>query len=317
MEASIIFGPVPSRRLGRSLGFNNIPPKICSYSCVYCHLGRTLKMSLERQSFYESEVILDKVKKKLAELTLEGEAVDYLTFVPDGEPTLDLNLGRTISLLKETGLPVAVITNSSLIWSEEVREDLSRADLVSLKIDAWSEELWRKINRPLQKLNLELITKGILQFARKVSGKLITETMLLSNFDYDDEFLEIASFLKRIPNLYRVYLSTPTRPPAENWVRAAEEKIINQAYQVFASLLGPEKVECLIGYEGNAFSATGEIEEDLLSIMSVHPMRQEAVAELLKKANSSWQLMEKLLNEKKIVELEYQVNKYYLRKLNR
>jgi wyosine [tRNA(Phe)-imidazoG37] synthetase (radical SAM superfamily) len=132
----IAFGPVPSRRLGRSLGINNIPPKVCSYSCVYCQLGRTLKMQVERQAFHLPEEILVAVQKKVNSVKAAGESIDYLTFVPDGEPSLDINLGHAIELLRPLGLPIAVITNASLIWREDVRTDLRKADWVSLKVDA-------------------------------------------------------------------------------------------------------------------------------------------------------------------------------------
>jgi len=111
----IAFGPVPSRRLGRSLGINNIPPKICTYSCIYCQLGRTIKMQVEREGFYEPEQILDSVRDKVERARESEESIDYLTFVPDGEPTLDVNLGCEIELLEPLGLKTAVITNGSLI----------------------------------------------------------------------------------------------------------------------------------------------------------------------------------------------------------
>lgn len=103
-EVSIAFGPVPSRRLGQSLGINNIPPKICTYSCVYCQVGRTLRMEKERKSFYPPEKVVAAVRYKVNELLSRGERIDYLTFVPDGEPTLDVNLGRAIELVKDRSL---------------------------------------------------------------------------------------------------------------------------------------------------------------------------------------------------------------------
>ena len=123
----ITFGPVPSRRLGRSLGINNIPPKICTYSCVYCQLGRTIKMQADRRAFYEPEKVFQDVKNKVEKAKGKGETIDYLTFVPDGEPTLDINLGREIELLRPLGIKVAVISNSSLIWREDVIADYDQA----------------------------------------------------------------------------------------------------------------------------------------------------------------------------------------------
>ena len=128
-DARLAFGPVQSRRLGKSLGINNIPAKTCSYSCVYCQVGKTINLTTERQHFYRPEDILKEVERRAKEATSRGERIDYLAFVPDGEPTLDLNLGKEISLLKQIGLPIAVLTNASLIWRDDVKE--ARASLLS------------------------------------------------------------------------------------------------------------------------------------------------------------------------------------------
>jgi wyosine [tRNA(Phe)-imidazoG37] synthetase (radical SAM superfamily) len=123
---TVAFGPVPSRRLGRSLGINNIPPKFCSYSCVYCQVGRTINMMRAKKSFYKPKEIFEQVKSKVKETNQRNEQIDYLTFVADGEPTLDINLGNEISLLKQIGIPIAVITNSSLIWENETKDNCQR-----------------------------------------------------------------------------------------------------------------------------------------------------------------------------------------------
>ena len=145
MDSLRVFGPVPSRRLGRSLGINNIPPKICSYSCVYCQLGRSLSMVNHRGEYYDPEELGKEVLDAIQCLAQNNERVDYLTVVPDGEPTLDQNLGRLIDLLKTSGVKVAVITNSTLLDDPEVRQDLSKADLVSIKVDAVDQKTWKKI----------------------------------------------------------------------------------------------------------------------------------------------------------------------------
>ena len=123
-----VFGPVPSRRLGRSLGINNVPPKKCSYSCVYCQLGDTIEKRTERGTFCDPEALVTCVSREVERLRSRGEPIDYLTVVPDGEPTLDLNLGRVLRALTPLGIPIAVITNGSLLWREEVRADLANAD---------------------------------------------------------------------------------------------------------------------------------------------------------------------------------------------
>jgi wyosine [tRNA(Phe)-imidazoG37] synthetase (radical SAM superfamily) len=311
----IVFGPVPSRRLGKSLGINNIRPKVCTYSCVYCQLGKTSENTITRQFFYQPSDILKEAKRKVANANYRNERIDYLTFVSDGEPTLDANLGKEISLLKRMGIPIAVLTNASMLWLKDVRQDLLKADYVSLKVDAVKDDLWRKINRPHKNLELSAILKGIRDFAETFKGTIVTETMLVNSVDYANEFERIARFLTDLKKLDRSYIGVPIRPPAETWVKPAREEVLNVAFQVFSEKLGANKVEYLIGYEGNAFAFTGNVEEDLLGIMAVHPMRAEAVEEFLRKANSCWQIIEKLLREGKIVELEFEGNRYYMRKL--
>jgi len=311
----LAFGPVPSRRLGKSLGINNIPAKTCSYSCVYCQLGRTINMATERQAFYKPEDIFREVKRKVDEASSRNERVDYLTFVPDGEPTLDINLGKEISILKQIEIPIAVITNASLIWRNDAKEDLLKANLTSLKVDAVSEDLWRRINRPHKNLKLNCIIEGITEFANEFKRTIISETMLIDGINYEDECEKIADFLKHLKRLDKAYIAIPTRPPAEKWIKPAKEETVNAAFQVFSERLGVDRVEYLIGYEGNAFAFTGNVEEDLLSITAVHPMRKDAVKEFLMKANADWRLIEELLREGKLVELAYEGNRYYMRKL--
>jgi len=311
----IAFGPVPSRRLGKSLGINNIPPKICTYSCVYCQLGSTLKMQIDRQLFYAAENILKSVQSKVTSAREKGETIDYLTFVPDGEPTLDINLGREIAMLKPLDIKIAVISNASLIWRDDVREDLAQADWVSLKVDAASETTWRRVDRPHGKLNLAKIQEGMLQFAAHYEGALMTETMLVNNInDGEEELRKVTDFLARLqPD--RAYLSIPTRPPAESWAGPPEEAIINRAYQVLNERVA--HVEYLIGYEGNAFAFTGNVEEDLLSITAVHPMREDAVGAFLDRAGADWAVVQQLIAQEQLVETAYGEHQFYLRKLPR
>jgi wyosine [tRNA(Phe)-imidazoG37] synthetase (radical SAM superfamily) len=309
----IVFGPVPSRRLGRSLGINNIPPKICTYSCVYCQLGRTSNMQVERCGFYEPGKILRDVEDKVRKARRRGEAIDYLTFVPDGEPTLDLHIGEEIKRLRKLGLKIAVITNSSLIWKTDVREELLKADWVSLKVDALSPDVWRKVNRPYGPLSLGRILEGISEFARVFKGELATETMLIRGFnDRPEEIEKISVFVAGLKPK-KSYISVPIRPPAEKEIHPPDAYFLNLAHQAFA-----EKsihTEYLIGYEGNAFAFTGNVEEDLLSIMSVHPMREDAVYEFLKKAKADPSTVMRLVKNGRLVKTEYKNWIFYLRKL--
>ena len=312
-KQKIAFGPVPSRRLGQSLGINNIPPKICTYSCIYCQVGRTLNMQVNREGFYSVDEIACSVETQVNEARKREEHIDYLTFVPDGEPTLDCNIGKEIELLKSLGIKIAVITNATLLWREDVRKDLSKADWVSVKIDAVSPGMWRKVNRPHKTLQLDKILQGISKFSNSFDGKLTTETMLISDLnDKTGEFEKIARFISEIKP-HKSYLSIPTRPPAEKRVKAASEHSITKAYQIFREQ-GID-VEYIIGYEGNAFAFTGNVEEDILGIASVHPMREEGVNELLTKAHAGWSVIESLIKEKKLIETNYKGNKFYMRKL--
>jgi len=311
-DVMITFGPVPSRRLGRSLGINNIPPKICTYSCIYCQLGKTLKMKIEPQVFYSPSEIFREVEDKVKKSKEKGELIDYLTFVPDGEPTLDINLGQEIKLIKSLGIKIAVITNSSLIDKKIVRDNLREADLISFKIDSVEEEIWRKVDRPNRNLSLKDILNSMLEFKGNFKGKIITETMLVKGINDNSQYIKkVADFLGGLKPS-RAYLSIPIRPPAENRVQSPSEEVINQNYHIFKEKV--DHVECLIGYEGNAFAFTGEVEEDILSITSVHPMREDAVKDFLERANSDWLVMERLIKQGKLVESEYGGHKFYIRK---
>jgi wyosine [tRNA(Phe)-imidazoG37] synthetase (radical SAM superfamily) len=309
----IAFGPVPSRRLGQSLGINNIPPKICSYACIYCQLGRTIRMQIERDSFYQPGDVLRAAREKVNQTRARGEAIDFLTLVPDGEPTLDIHLEQILTELRELGIPLAVISNASLIDREEVRRALKRADWVSLKVDSVRPDTWHAVDRPHGSLHLSRILEGIARFAGEFEGVLATETMLVRGVnDHEDEVRELARFLAHVgPDI--AYLAVPTRPPAESWVEASSETEIHRAFWVFCEVL--DRVECLLGYEGNAFASSGDAEADLLSITAVHPMREDAVVQLLADSDSGWEIVDRLIQQRDLVELNYRGKRFYLRRV--
>jgi wyosine [tRNA(Phe)-imidazoG37] synthetase (radical SAM superfamily) len=313
----LAYGPVPSRRLGRSLGINNIPAKVCTYSCAYCQVGNTAMMQVERRMFYNPERILLDVRSRIEKAKAAGEPIDYLTFVPEGEPTLDINLGLEIKLMKTLSIPIpiAVITNNSLISRQDVRDDLMEADWVSLKVDAVEEKIWRRINRPHGHLRLPIVLNEALTFARQFRGKLATETLLVRGVNDGEEHLRnVAAFLGQLnPDI--AYLAIATRPPLEKWIRVPGEESLNRAYQILSE--GVKRVEYLIGYEGNTFAFTGNIKEDLLSITAVHPMREDAVSAFLARAGAEWDVIHRLVSENQLIETQYQDHKYYLRKLRK
>lgn len=312
---SMTFGPVPSRRLGRSLGINNIPPKICTYACVYCQLGRTLTMQTERTDFHDPDLIFEEVRNRIKEVRTAGGSIDYLSFVPDGEPTLDLNLGRDIELLRPLGIRIAVITNASLIWREDVREELALADWVSLKVDAVRDDVWRRIDRPHGRLRLSQVLDGALAFSESFAGRLVTETMLVEGVNDSGDLLEeLAAFLARL-GPETAYLAIPTRPPAEENVRAPDESGITSAWSVLSGAV--DNVELLTGYEGDTFFSGGRVDEDLLAITSVHPMRADAVAALLARRGADRSVVQRLVDEGELVEVEYGGQEFLTRKLAR
>ena len=309
----LTFGPVPSRRLGRSLGINNIPPKFCSYSCLYCQVGSTAHKEVTLRTFYQPDEILQAVNAQISAAQAAGEKIDYLTFVPDGEPTLDIQLGETIDLLRSLNIRIAVISNASLIWHEDIQAVLNKADLVSLKIDTVDEELWKKINQPHESLKLSKILQSIEKFAKQYQGELITETMLLAGLNDSRESVNgVADFLEVLqPD--EAYIAVPTRPTAEVNISSPNEEVIVQAYNIFSEKL--LHVEYLIGYEGNAFAFTGNVEQDLLSITAVHPMREEAVNEILLKAGMGWEVVQTLQDSNKLKKVEFAGKIFYVRQL--
>lgn len=309
----IAFGPIPSRRLGRSLGVNNIPPKICSYDCIYCQVGITSRFASQRQYFFEVEKVVKAVSKKVAEQRAAGNRIDYLTFVPEGEPTLDIRLGEMIDGLKPLGIPIGVITNGSLLWREDVREELCKADLVSIKVDSVMENYWKKVNRPDAELSLKQVLEGQLAFSKKFKGRLITETMLVKGANDKEASLKAtAQFLQKLAP-HTAYIAVPTRPPSEAWAGTPNELSINRAYQIFQRYLN--RVECLLGFSPDAFEVTGNVIESILDITAVHPMREGELLKTLQKAGMGVSELKTLVDQEKLVKIEHEGQPFYLRKM--
>ena len=307
----ISFGPVPSRRLGRSLGINNIPSKHCSYSCIYCQLGSTNKTYINRKSFYNPEDIFADVQEIVKDVRKKGINIDYITFVSSGEPTIDLNLGKTIDLLKLLGYKIAVISNSSLLWIEDVRNDLKKANWVSLKVDTPNEQLWRKINQPNKLLHFSSIKNGLKEYS--INQNFVTETMILNKFNSSEKHAhELAQFIARL-NPKTAYLSIPVRPPANENVKKPDEKTILKIFEIFSEYL--PKVELLINFEDDSFIPINDIENEILKITSVHPLKEEYLESFLNKGNTDWKIVERMIKNKILKAISYEGNNYYLRSL--
>jgi len=307
----ISFGPVPSRRLGKSLGINNIiSPKACSFGCIYCQVGKTCRKSIKRETFFEPESIYDNVIQHIKRLSSDNHP-DYLTFVSNGEPTLDINLGRSIMLLKKTGIPVAVITNASLLIYDSVKEELGQADWVSLKMDAGTGKTWNLINRPAEKLNFKKHLENILLFAGIYKGVLRTETMLIEGINDSEKELQIIAELIKKTNPGKAYLSVPIRPPAEKSVKPPDPEKLNRAWQIFTA--ENIKTELLTGFEGSDTGYTGNIYEDILNITAVHPLREDTLSKLLEKDEADYRVVESLINQKLIKSVIYKGKKFFIR----
>lgn len=312
-QALIAFGPVPSRRLGRSLGINNIPPKSCSYSCIYCQVGATPRQEIEPRTFFNPDVIVQAVTAQVEAARANNEPVDYLTFVPDGEPTLDANLGTTIDLLRPLDIRIAVISNASLLWKDSVSRILNKADWVSLKIDTVDENTWHTINQPHPELKLPTVLQSIQHFADSYQGTLCTETMLVAGINDSPQSLEgVAEFLSTIQP-HTAYLAAPIRPPTQNNVHIASESVFVSAYETLRAKV--KNVQYLIGYEGDTFTATGDPKRDLLAITAVHPMREESVKQFLATADLDWSFVDNLIRKNELIEVSFAGRRFYIRKM--
>ena len=273
-----VFGPVPSRRLGQSLGIDPIPQKTCNWNCVYCQLGRSTPITNERREYIPGDAILAEVDEAL-QSHAPGE-IDWVTFVGSGEPTLHSKLGNMIRQVKaQTSIPVAVITNGALLYLPEVRADLLGANAVLPTLDAGSADLYRQINRPWPELTFERLVNGLIAFRTEYTGNLWAEVMLIRGLNDSEEALqELAVVLARIkPD--QVHLSLPVRPPAESWVQPTDEDGLLHAQAILgdvAQVLSPAQGEFdLRGCE--------DVSEAIQSVILRHPMREDDLLAALKR----------------------------------
>ena len=218
MSDKHLYGPVPSRRLGLSLGVDIIPLKVCTLDCVYCQLGRNSQKTLERKEYIPVGALLEELKKRIA----QGLEADYITIAGSGEPTLHSSLGKLIDGIKAlTSIPVAVLTNGTLLSDSSVRAGCCKADLLLPSLDAGDEETFQKINRPHIDLNLEKLVDGLCALRREFAGQIWLEVFFIEGINTDNEQIDkIASLIKRI-NPDKVQLNTAVRPATEPGIGAA------------------------------------------------------------------------------------------------
>ena len=277
-----VFGPVPSRRLGQSLGIDPIPLKSCNWNCVYCQLGRTIPMTNERKEYIPSEEILTQVQAALA--SSRPDEIDWITFVGSGEPTLHSGLGGLIRRVKSlTDKPVAIITNGALFYRREVRQELLAADAVLPSLDAGNPQLYRKVNRPWPDLTFERQIEGLSAFRREYAGKLWVEVMLIQGLNDTEEALrEIADVLAVIePDI--VHLGLPTRPPAEAWVQPSDEEGLLRAH----AILG--EIAHVVHPAAGSFDLSGydNLADAVMGIITRHPMREDELVKTLERYSPS------------------------------
>lgn len=304
MELKYIFGPVPSRRLGKSLGISPIPRKTCNYSCIYCQLGRTDKMTGERKEFFPLKDIINEFKEYLK----ESFDFDVVTIVGEGEPTLYSKLGELIKEVKKiTDKPVAVITNGALLSSKEVRDELMNADIVLPSIDGYNEETAKKIDRPLGTIHFKDELEGLIEFSKEYKGQLLLEIMLISEINCDKNSIgHFKEILKKI-KYDKVYLNTPVRPPAESFV-----KVVSQEEMKYAvGKLGGISIDMLSS--GEFFSEIEDSYEAILNIIRRHPMNQFEINSFLnsRKEKLGYNIFEKLESDEKINCILYKGIKTY------
>jgi wyosine [tRNA(Phe)-imidazoG37] synthetase (radical SAM superfamily) len=274
-----VFGPVPSRRLGQSLGIDTIPLKTCNWNCVYCQLGRTQPLTYKRADYFPPADILAEIRQALE--VHQPDEIDWITFVGSGEPTLHTGIGWLIRQTQNlTDIPVAVITNGSLLHDPQVRYELATAEAVLPTLDAGTSTLYRRINRPHPSVTFRRVATGLIAFRRKYSGRLWVEVMLVHGLnDTEQALLGIASILRRVaPD--EIHIGLPTRPPAETWVQPADEEGVMRALTILgevAHVLHPAAGRFdLSGYENLA--------DAVISIITRHPMRQEELERTLEQS---------------------------------
>ncbi len=268
-----LFGPVPSRRLGRSLGIDVTPFKMCSFDCVFCQLGCTTRLAMDREEF----VPFDEVCAELERWLAEGGAADYVTFAGSGEPTLYSRLGELIDFMKaRTEIPVIVLTNGTLLHQPDVREEASRADIVKVSLSAWDDESFQKINRPAPGLTFEMLLTGEHEFRSGFNGQLWLEVFLMEGVNADLKQVQyIAEIVAKIhPD--KIHLNTAVRPPAEEMAKPVAVEKLN----AFCDLFTP-RAEVIASFDVASVAVTGELSADgLVCLIHRHPSTAAQLAGL-------------------------------------
>jgi len=298
-----VFGPVPSRRLGRSLGVDLVPFKTCNYDCIYCQLGRTTCKTIQRKEWVPPDEVLRQLEERLA------TRPDYITLAGSGEPTLHSALGYLIDRIKAmTSVPVAVLTNGSLLWQREIRRELSNADLVMPSLDAGDAATFQLVNRPHEAISFDHVLGGLVAFRRSFRGQLWLEIFLLAAHNaFDAELFRVRKWVDLIkPD--RVQLNTATRPPAEDYAIAVAPDRLRAIAQMFSP-----PAEVLSAFQAAELSPGSPAEEeDILSLVERRPCGLEDIADALAlHASEVAKGLERLVAAGRIVQTIHGNQRYY------
>ena len=271
-----VFGPVPSRRLGRSLGIDTVPLKTCNWNCVYCQLGHTVPVVCQRRAWFPVADILEEVRRVLDSSV--ADSIDWITFVGSGEGTLHSGIGALIREVRQfSKIPVAVITNGSLLYRPEVREELAAAQAVLPTLDAGEPKLYRRVNRAHPSLPFEQHVRGLRDFSRMFTGKLWLEVMMVRGLnDTEAALKQLVTVLDGI-DVDEIHLTTPTRPPAEMWVEPTDREGLMRAQ----SILGPRARPTRDLPQDVQASAGVDACESIINVVARHPMRKNQLCRLL------------------------------------
>jgi wyosine [tRNA(Phe)-imidazoG37] synthetase (radical SAM superfamily) len=304
-QSTQIYGPVPSRRLGFSLGIDIIPFKTCSLNCIYCQLGRTTKKTIRRKQYFAVPEIMGQIKKKLS----SGQRIDYITFSGSGEPTLNKILEKLIREIKKlTSVPVAVLTNSTLFSRKSMRKALMAADLVVPSLDAASQEIFIKVNRPHPSLKLEEIIEGLQKFRQEFKGSIWLEIMLVKG--RNDSPSHIRKLKQAIAKIKpdKVQLNTVIRPPAERDARPLGPKDLEKIKKILG-----ENCEIIARFSREAQESISEnLEEAILSLIQRRPATLADISNSLgKHKNEIIKYLNFLLEEGKIQSVSHQGLEYF------
>ena len=260
------FGPVPSRRLGMSLGVDIVPFKTCSLDCIYCQLGTTTSKSIERKSYVSKEAVLGELREVLDSKT---ERIDFITFSGSGEPALNSDIGKMISQIKAfTHIPVAVLTNGSLLYRDDVRRDLSRADLVVPSLDAVTESIFDKVNRPHEGLTAKMVIAGLRKFTQEFKGRIWLEIMIVKGVNDNPQELKQIADLARSLKLDRIHFNTVARPPAEEFALAVTAEKMQDIVDMFDN-----RAEVIVDFDRliERHQHNEGIEEQIISLLKRRP----------------------------------------------